>query len=61
MYSFDQLLLLSNNEIESIKNKTKTLQELHASKSDLNKFAESIEKFDAISYLFEKEDELRKN
>ena len=52
---------LSNNEIESIKNKTKTLQELHASKSDLNKFGESIEKFDAISYLFEKEDELRKN
>lgn len=49
---------LSNSEMDIIKNKTKSLNEIYKGKKDLNKFGESIEKFDAISYLFTKEDEL---
>lgn len=49
---------LSNSEMDIIKNKTKNLDEIYKGKEDLNKFGESIEKFDAISYLFTKEDEL---
>lgn len=49
---------LAFSDLETLKKQTRNLQQLNAAKEELGDFGESIEKFDAISYLFEKEDEI---
>lgn len=51
---------IAYSELELLKSSSKTLKQITSAKAELFKFGESLEKFDAISVLFEKEDELNK-
>ena len=52
---------MANTELEEIKEKTRSLKQINAGKSKLHGFGESMEKFDTISYLFAKEENLQEN
>lgn len=52
---------LANSDLEKIKLKTRSLKQIKEAKAKLSGFGESIEKFDAISYLFAKEERLEEN
>jgi restriction system-associated AAA family ATPase len=52
---------LASSDLDKIKMKTRNLNKVQEAKEDLLEFGESIEKFDAINYLFEKEDEIKLN
>ncbi len=45
----------ANEEIEELKEKTRSINQINKAKESLNDFGESIEKFDAISYIIDKE------
>lgn len=51
---------IAYSELELLKSSSKTLKQIATAKDQLFKFGESLEKFDAISILFEKEHELNK-
>ncbi len=51
---------LSNYDLEELKKSIKTMDDLKRVKRELLKFGESVEKFDAYSFLQEREEELTK-
>ncbi len=51
----------SNDDLKAIKESIKTAEDLQIAKKLLSKFGESIEKFDAFSFLMAKEEEFKKD
>jgi restriction system-associated AAA family ATPase len=52
---------LANSDLEDMKAKTRSMKQIKEAKSKLSGFGESMEKFDAISYLFAKEERFEEN